>query len=200
MFHLKAPFGGFDYFAMLPGTVPVPAAKDTGAKYKEHVVSSGPYMFDTYEGGKGFTLKRNPNWDPATDPNRKALPDGYDIQLGVAAEDIDQQIINGDLHVDLAGTGVQSATLSQVNSDEALKARADNPGSARLWYTSIIPTVKPLDNLDCRKAIMYAADRTGYQAAYGGPLAGGEIATQVLVPPIPGYQKFDLYAERGQQG
>ncbi len=63
--------------------MPVPAAKDTGAKYKEHVVSSGPYMFDTNEGGKGFTLKRNPNWDAATDPNRKALPDGYDVQLGV---------------------------------------------------------------------------------------------------------------------
>ena len=30
----------------LPQTVPVPEAKDTGAKYKEHVVSSGPYMFD----------------------------------------------------------------------------------------------------------------------------------------------------------
>ena len=75
VFHLKQPFGGFDYFAMLPATVPVPEAKDTGVKYKEHVISSGPYMFESYEAGKGFTLVRNPNWDQATDPNRKALPD-----------------------------------------------------------------------------------------------------------------------------
>ena len=57
----------------------MPAAKDTGSKYKEHVVSTGPYMFDTNELGKSFTLKRNPNWDPATDPNRKALPDRIEV-------------------------------------------------------------------------------------------------------------------------
>ena len=31
--------------------------------------------------GKSFTLVRNPNWDPATDPNRKALPDQIEVQL-----------------------------------------------------------------------------------------------------------------------
>ena len=36
-------------------------------------------------------------------------------------------------------------------------------------------------------------DRTSYQQAYGGEFAGGEIATTVLPPPIPGYKKFDLY-------
>jgi peptide/nickel transport system substrate-binding protein len=194
VFHLKQPFGGFDYFAMLPLTAPVPQAKDTGVKYKEHVVSTGPYMFATYESGKGFTLKRNPNWDPATDPNRKALPDGYEIKLGVAADDIDNQIETGDLDVDLAGTGVQSAMLAKLlDENDPLHKRADNPGSARLWYTSINGNVKPLDNVHCRRAIEYASDRTGYQLAYGGALAGGDISTQVLVPPIPGYSKFDLY-------
>ncbi len=194
VFHLKQPFGGFDYFAMLPVTAPVPQAKDTGVKYKEHVVSTGPYMFASYESGKGFTLKRNPNWDPATDPNRKALPDGYEIKLGVAADDIDNQIETGDLDVDLAGTGVQSAMLAKLlDENDALHKRADNPGSARLWYTSINGNVKPLDNVHCRRAIEYASDRTGYQLAYGGALAGGDISTQVLVPPIPGYSKFDLY-------
>jgi len=194
VFHLKQPFGGFDYFAMLPFTAPVPQAKDTGVKYKEHVVSSGPYMFASYESGKGFTLKRNPNWDPATDPNRKALPDGYEIKLGVAADDIDNQIETGDLDVDLAGTGVQSAMLAKLlDGNDPLNKRADNPGSLRLWYTSINGNVAPLDNVHCRRAIEYAADRTGYQLAYGGATAGGEIATQNLIPPIPGYTKFDLY-------
>src|SRR5262252_5620619 len=122
VFHLKAPFGGFDYFAMLPMTVPVPKAKDQGdtggAKYRDHVVSSGPYMFDTDEPGKGFTLKRNPNWDPATDPNRRALPDGYSVTLGLAPNDIDNQLISGDLDVDLFGVGVQPASMSRVLSDQ----------------------------------------------------------------------------------
>ncbi|MDQ1483264.1 MAG: peptide/nickel transport system substrate-binding protein, partial [Actinomycetota bacterium] len=48
VFHLKQPFAGFDYLAQLPQTAPVPQKKDTGAKYKEHVVSSGPYMWSKY--------------------------------------------------------------------------------------------------------------------------------------------------------
>lgn len=193
VFHLTKPFGGFDYFAMLPATAPVPQAKDTGAKYKEHVISSGPYMFETYQNGKSFTLVRNPNWDPATDPNRKALPDRYEVTIGANADDIDNQLISGDLHVDIAGTGVQPAALSRVLGDPALKARADNPLSARLWYTSINPKVAPLDNIECRKAVLYAADRTAYQTAFGGELAGGQIATGLLPPQIPGFQKLDIY-------
>ncbi|GAA4933683.1 ABC transporter substrate-binding protein [Actinoplanes utahensis] len=193
VFHLKQPFGGFDYFAMLPGTAPVPEAKDTGVKYKEKVVSSGPYKFENYQEGKGFSLVRNPNWDKATDPNRPALPDRYEVTLGVESNDIDNRLISGDLDVDIAGTGVQPASLSRVLNDPALKAQSDNPGSARTWYTSINPKVAPLDKLDCRKAIMYAADRTGLQAAYGGPVAGGEIATSLMPPNIAGHQKIDLY-------
>ena len=40
--------------------------------------------------------------------------------------------------------------------------------------------------------MLYAADRTGYQRAYGGG-TGGEIATNLLPPVIPGAKRFDLY-------
>lgn len=193
VFHLKQPFGGFDYFAHLPQTVPVPEAKDTGAKYREHVISTGPYKFDKNEIDKQFNLVRNPEWKPETDPNRKALPDGYEVTMNVNADDIDNRLISGDIHVDITGTGVQPASLSRVLSDPALKATADNPTIARLWYTSVNPTVAPLDNKECRKAVLYAVDRTGYQTAYGGSFSGGDIATSLLPPQIPGAEKFDLY-------
>jgi peptide/nickel transport system substrate-binding protein len=193
VFHLKQAFGAFDYFAQMPQTIPVPEAKDTGAKYKEHVVSTGPYMFTKYETGKGFTLERNPNWDAASDPLRKALPDKYEVTVNVNAEDIDNRLFSGDLDLDIVGTGVQPASLSRVLGDPALKAQADNPIGARLWYTSITPQVKPFDNIECRKAVLYATDRTGYQQAYGGEFAGGQIATTLMPPQIAGYQKFDLY-------
>ncbi|SES46824.1 ABC transporter substrate-binding protein [Actinokineospora terrae] len=193
VFHLKQPFGGFDYFAMMPQTAPVPEAKDTGAKYKEHVIATGPYKFDKNEIDKGFTLVRNDQWDAATDPNRKALPDGYQVTMNVNADDIDNRVISGDLDLDITGTGVQPASLSRVLGDPALKAGADNPSSARLWYTSISPTVAPFDNKACREAVQYAVDRTGYQTAYGGTFSGGDIATNLLPPQIPGASKFDLY-------
>ena len=191
-FNLVRPFGGFDYFGMLPATIPVPKAKDTGAKYKQHVISSGPYQFTEYNEGKGFTLDRNPQWDAATDPNRPALPDKITVEWNANADDIDNRLLSGDLDVDIAGTGLQPAGQGRVLADAKLKANADNATQARTWYTSINPDVAPLDNVDCRKAIEYATDKTSYQSAYGGP-PGGEIATGLMPPVIPGFQKFDLY-------
>ncbi|MCW2882907.1 MAG: ABC-type dipeptide transport system periplasmic component-like protein [Sphaerisporangium sp.] len=193
VFHLKQSYSGFDYFAQLPATIPVPEAKDTGAKYKEHVISSGPYKFDKNDIGKGFNLVRNDQWDQATDPNRKALPDGYQVSTNVNADDIDNRLLSGDLHVDIAGTGAQPATLGRVLTDPALKANTDNPTITRLWYTSINGNVKPLDNLDCRKAVEYAADKVAYQTAYGGEFSGGQIATSLLPPGIPGHADINPY-------
>jgi len=193
VFHTKKAFGAFDYLAMTPQTIPVPQSADKGVNYKQHVVSSGPYQFDQNNLGKNFTLKRNTNWDPATDPLRKALPDGYSVALKADANDIDNQLKNGSIDVDVVGTGVQPAALSTIVGDPALKAQTDNAQQARLWYTSINGNVPPLNNLDCRKAVEYAADKVGYQTAYGGTLAGGDPATTIMPPTVTGYQKFDLY-------
>jgi peptide/nickel transport system substrate-binding protein len=93
VFHLKEPIGDFDQFAQLPQTAPVQEAKDTGEKFKEHVISTGPYMFEKNELGKSFTLVRNPNWDPATDPNRKALPDRIEVAINANADDMDNRLL-----------------------------------------------------------------------------------------------------------
>jgi peptide/nickel transport system substrate-binding protein len=200
IFHLKKPFSGFDYVLTTPQDAPYPAAKDKGAKTKEHVISSGPYMFSDYQEGKSYTLKRNTNWDPATDPNRKALPDGFEVSMNVNAEDIDNRIISGDLDIALTGNGVTTATQSRVLGNPDLKARADNPTLSRTNYVSINPTVKPFDNIECRKAIMYAMDKTAYQNAYGGEFAGGQLASSMLPPIIPGYAKNDVWATPDSKG
>jgi peptide/nickel transport system substrate-binding protein len=194
VFHLKKTFAGFDYFAQLPATVPVPRAKDTGTKYKEHVVSSGPYMFASNQLGKQFTLVRNPNYDPATDPEsgRKPLADKIQVELNVNADDIDNRLQSGDLDVDVAGSGVQAAAQGKILGDPTLKAKTDSAASSRTWYTVLNSDVAPLDNVDCRKAVLYAADKTGYQRAYGGS-TGGDIATSLMPPLIPGAKKIDLY-------
>jgi peptide/nickel transport system substrate-binding protein len=192
VFHLNKPFGGFDYFAMLPATIPVPQSKDTGIKYKEHVVSTGPYMFDQNNLGKNFSLKRNPNWDPATDPNRAALPDRIEVALNVNSDDIDNRLLSNDVDVQIESTGLGAAAQGKVLADQNLKKNTDLASLARLWFAVINPDVAPMDNIHCRKAIEYAADHEGYQRAYGGAV-GGDIATNLLPPQIPGAQKFDLY-------
>jgi len=194
VFHLKKPFAGFDYFAQLPSTAPVPQAKDTGAKYKTHPIATGPYKFGSYNANTGFTLVRNTAYDPATDPDsgRKALPDTMQISFNVNGPDIDNRLIAGSLDVDLAGTGVLAETQAKILGNQQLKAHADNVPAPRLNFTVLNGDVKPLDNVNCRKAILYGADHEGYQRAYGGPV-GGDIATNLMPPLVTGAQKFDDY-------
>lgn len=199
IFHLVKPFSGFDYFAQLPSTIPVPQAKDTGTKYKEHVVSTGPYMFQTNDLGKSFTMVRNPNWDAATDPNRKPSPDQIDVALNVNSDDIDNRLISGDLDVGIEGTGVGPSAQGRILADQNLKANTDSSLQARIWFTVLNSDVAPLDNIHCRRAVMYAADKTGYQRAYGGA-TGGDIATNLMPPVIPGAQQFDTYPTPNNAG
>jgi peptide/nickel transport system substrate-binding protein len=43
------------------------------------------------------------------------------------------------------------------------------------------------------RAIEYAADKITFRTAYGGPVAGGNIASTVMPPNLAGYQKYDPY-------
>ncbi len=193
IFHLKKAFAAFDYFAMLPSTMPVPQAKDTGAGYKSHVVSTGPYKFENYTPGKSMALVRNTNWDPSTDPNRKQLPDRVEVQIGVNADDIDNRLLAGSLDVDVAGTGVQAAAAARIQSNPTQKKNADAAPTARLWYTAISSDVAPFDNVHCRRAVEYATDKTAMQTAMGGPLTGGDVATHLMMPLIPGNKDMNPY-------
>jgi peptide/nickel transport system substrate-binding protein len=193
VFHLQKPFADFDYVVALPQTVPVPPDKDRGANYQLHPISTGPYKFQSYQLDKKFTLVKNPHWNPATDPNRKQLADKFVFNLNVNAETIDNNLLHNFAEVDMAGTGVQAAARAQILGDPSLRNNADNALSGFLWFTYINTKVKPLNNVHCRRAIQYAADKVAYQTAYGGPVAGGAIASTVMPPSVIGYKKFDLY-------
>ncbi|TDC77544.1 ABC transporter substrate-binding protein [Actinomadura sp. 7K507] len=195
VFHLKEPFAEFDYLVAMSQTMPVPKAKDTGLKYANSIVSSGPYKVDNYTRGKSMALSRNPHWDKSTDPIRKALPDKIEIQLKQNGDDIDQRLLAGSLDMDIAGVGVQAAAQPKVLADDQ-KPFVDNPIQGFLRFMSLNVHVKPLDNVHCRRAVQYATDKVAAQTAYGGPLAGGDVATTVIPPTVKGYTKFDQYPQK----
>lgn len=199
VFKLVKPFAGFDYVAQLPATAPVPQAKDTGAKYKTQVVSSGPYKFQSYQAKKRYVLVKNDQYDPATDPEsgRKQLADQLTVDLAVNAADLDQQLQAGSLDIDLAGTGVQSQTQAQILANPNLKKNTDLAAAARTWFAVLPYNVAPMDNVECRKAVLYAASAEGYQRAYGGA-TGGDIATSLLPPMIPGHVEYDPFGKKAQ--
>jgi peptide/nickel transport system substrate-binding protein len=199
VFHLKQPFASFNYVVAFPQTAPVPPAKDTGTNYQLHPLSTGPYKFQSYQLNKQYTLVPNPQWNPSWNPQVKQLPSKIIVNLNVNANDIDNRLLAGDIQVDQAGTGVQAAARAKILSNPSLKANADNPVTGFMYFFYINTKVKPLDNIHCRMAIEYAANKTDLQTAYGGPIAGN-IASTAMPPTVRGYSKFDLYNALSKPG
>jgi peptide/nickel transport system substrate-binding protein len=193
VFHLAKPFADFNYVVAIPQTAPVPPSKDTGANYQLHPISTGPYKFQSYQLNKQTTLVPNTFWKASTDPNAKQLASKVVINWNMNANDIDNRLIAGDLDVDAAGTGVQAAARAKILSSPTMKASSDNPISGFLWFAYLNTKVAPLNNVHCREAIEYAANKTNLQTAYGGPVAGGAIASTVAPPNVIGQKSFDLY-------
>ena len=192
VFQLKQPFADFNYVVAFPQTAPVPPAKDTGTNYQLHPLSTGPYMFQSYQLNKQYTLVPNPQWNPSWDPQVKQLPSKIIVNLNVNANDIDNRLLAGDIQVDQAGSGVQSAARARILSSSSLKANSDNPITGFMWFYYINTKVAPLNNIHCRMAIEYAANKTELQTAYGGPVQGN-IASTAIPPTVIGYSKIDPY-------
>ena len=187
-FHLLAPFPDFDYVVgAFPQTAPVPKAKDTGSNYQLHPQSTGPYMFQSYQLNKQLVLVPNPNWTQNEDTEAKQLASKIIVTLNVNAQDLDNRLMAGDLDVDAQGIGVQAAARAKILSSPSLKKDADNVLGNRAWFIYLNTKVAPLNNVACRQAIEYAANKTDLQTAYGGPVAGGDIASTLLLPGMGGY-------------
>ncbi|MBV9444771.1 MAG: ABC transporter substrate-binding protein [Streptosporangiaceae bacterium] len=193
VFHLQAPFPDLPYVLAFPNSAPVPPSADTGSNYQLHPLSTGPYKFQSYQLNKQLTMVPNPEWNPATDPQKKQLASKIIINLNVNQADIDNRLLSGDIDVDAAGVGVGPTAQAKILSNPTYKANADNPLNGFGRFVYIDTKVAPFTNLHCREAVEYAANKTTLQNAWGGPVVGGEIASTVNVPTVVGYQKFDLY-------
>jgi peptide/nickel transport system substrate-binding protein len=183
VFHLNQPFADFNYVAAIPQTAPVEPAKDTGAKYQLHPMSTGPYKFQSYALNKQYTLVPNPVWNPSWNPQVKQLASKIIVNLNVNANDIDNRLIAGDIQMDQAGSGVQAAARARILSSPTLKANSDDPVNGFMWFYYINTKVPPLNNVHCRMAVEYAANKNTLQTAYGGPY-GGSIASTAM-PGLP---------------
>jgi peptide/nickel transport system substrate-binding protein len=193
VFHLVSPFPDLPYVLAFPNTAPVLPSADTGSNYQLHPLSTGPYMFKSYALNKQLILVPNPYWNPATDPNAKQLASEIIVNLNVTQADLDNNLIAGNADIDAYGAGVGPAAQARILSTASLKADADNPINGFGRFVYLDTKVAPLTNLHCREAVEYAADKTTMQTAWGGPIAGGQIASTIMPPVIVGYKSFDYY-------
>ncbi|WP_413759053.1 ABC transporter substrate-binding protein [Streptomyces sp. MMBL 11-3] len=193
VFKLPEANSDFEEMLALTSASPVRQDKDTKSKYGLKPFSSGPYKFQSYTPNKSLILVRNTEWKQASDPVRKAYPDKITVNFFTNANDMDQRLINGDYDLDLGQTGL--SPQGRTNALKQHKENLDNPVSGYIRYAVFPQSVKPFDNEHCRKAVIYGADHESLQTARGGPVAGGDIGTNMLPPSVPGSegQKYDPY-------
>ncbi|MET8745593.1 ABC transporter substrate-binding protein [Streptomyces sp. NPDC004728] len=197
VFHLNKPEGEFPFLATQTQTTPVPKAKDTGTKYEEHPISSGPYRVVKNEGdGERLILERNPHWSAATDEERKAYPDRIDVRSGLDSAVINQRLSasqGADAAAVTTDTNLGPAELAKVSGDKKLAARV---GTGHFGYTNYIafnPKVKPFDNPKVRQAISYAVDRSSVVNAAGGSSLAEPATTFLPDQAAFGYTPYDHF-------
>ncbi len=183
---------------VMPITIPVPEeyAKPFDEKnpstYNTHVVASGAYMVKNdakgnlvgYKQGKSIELVRNPNWDKATD-YRPAYLDGIkwttnDANASVSA----RQVLSGSHKLLEANAPAAELKLAVTKyKDQYVTV----PAGGFRWFP-LNTTIKPLDDLNVRKAILAAFDRTQAIKARGGKFVGIP-GTHFIPPGIPGFDE-----------
>ncbi|MFD5617306.1 ABC transporter substrate-binding protein [Streptomyces yangpuensis] len=192
IFKLPTPNGDFEQMLAMPAASPVKQDKDTAAKYGLKPFSNGPYKIDSYEPNKSMKLSRNENYKPESDTIRKALPDTISVTFMANADDMDKRLMNGEFDLDINATGIGQAARATALKDH--KGNLDNGQTGFIRYAVMPQTVAPFDNIECRKAVIHAADKKSLQTARGGPQAGGDIAPNMLPLGIKGSDaKYDPY-------
>jgi peptide/nickel transport system substrate-binding protein len=192
VFHLKVPFPEFDAVLSMPSAVPFPVNTGGGDAFIKDVVASGPYDLALLTPGSTIELKRNPEWDPATDPVRKAYPDGWKFSIGIDGATIDERLIAGQgADVNAISGSVQTATIARLQTPQ-LKERVVKAPSTCLTYIGLNSSKKPLGDVRVRQAINYAVDKTAVLNATGGNQFA-TVANSILPASVSGHSEYNLY-------
>jgi peptide/nickel transport system substrate-binding protein len=183
----------------MPCTVPIP--KDYAQKYDkgkqstygEHQVFTGPYMIENdgkgkitgYKPGQRLTLVRNPSWDKDSD-FRPAYFDRIEVKGGFDATVASRKTLTGQSMLSGDYAAPPTPVLKQALSSRKDQISVEPSGGNR--YISLNTTVKPLDNVNVRRAISAVIDRTALRQTRGGPTLGTP-ATHFLPPGIAGFEE-----------
>jgi peptide/nickel transport system substrate-binding protein len=166
------------------------------AQLAQHTVSDGPYQVKSYSPTKSFDLVRNPAWSAETDNVRKAYVD--EIRIGETGnqDSIQRQLQVGQASADMQFDIGTSATLVPgllAKDDPNLNVQSAVASNPYIIFNTASPNNNgALKNVEVRRALMYAFNRTHLVQVAGGPQISPPL-THVLPPTIDGSKDFDLY-------
>lgn len=193
-FRLAAPMVEFDQVVASPAFAPVKKDQDKGPEEGTYAVfSSGPYQLKgDWDPSTGGTFVRNPEWDRASDPIRKGLPDTISYVEGTESQTAVQQVLADDpehrqtVTLDAAPPAMQQNILS----DSGLRARSLNPSGQFVDYLAPNVAKGVMRDQRVRRALALATSREGYVNALGGDSAAS-AAYGLIGPALPGHSDAD---------
>jgi peptide/nickel transport system substrate-binding protein len=193
VFHLTKAFGATMVDALtLPGTAPVPESyaakldKSSPSKYDSDPTMqafTGPYIISSYTAGRGVTLTRNPNWSRSVDGVRPAYADKIVWNAGADPTVAARQSLDSP-NLLMADTP-PSAVLKTAYESKKTQLSVAPLGT---YYAALNTSVPPFNNVNLRKAVIAAQDRSAYLLARGGKLVGS-VMTHFIYPEVPGFQE-----------
>ncbi len=200
IFHLDEPKGQLVADALvLPLTAAVPKEyaekfdRNEPSNYASYQVATGPYMLKNDSSGKvlgiGYipgtsaTLLRNPNWKADTD-FRPAYLDQINIKIGGTTAVIGRQVLEGTNVVENEPPAQSAVRLGAEKYKQQLEI---SPG-AGTHYIAVNNKVGPFSNINLRKALWAALNRTAMDKARGGELVTS-VMTHFIYPTIPGFSQ-----------
>ncbi|MBI3024477.1 MAG: ABC transporter substrate-binding protein [Candidatus Tectomicrobia bacterium] len=198
---IKDPYPAFlvSVLAFRPGwIVSEKAVKETGAKFGQDPIGSGPFMFEKWVRGSEIVLARNPDaWEKV----RLAKVVHKVIRKDAVAK---LAIERGDLDV---ATLLEGASIQEVKKNQKLNVLA-TPGYATHFMQFNLRR-KPFDDVRVRRAFLHATDK---EAIAKHVFFGNATARHNLLNPhVFGYEKLErnfydpgkakkLLAEAGHAG
>lgn len=190
-FHLTAPDGAFLYKAALPTTCPVPVGtpmKPEESGQLEMNYASGPYKLQSYQPSRQIVMVFNKNYDQSLGVRGHVAK--YVFQIGVEASQAALEIQAGQL--DFQTSNLATADIIRISHDAALASQVHQSPRPETTYLFLNNEVPPFNNIDVRKAINYAINRTAIEEQWGGPLVG-RVTSQIMVPGALGYAPYSAY-------
>ena len=152
--------------------------------------SAGPYYIKSRDVGRTLVEARNPYYKGS----RPANPDQIVWTMNTDQDQSLLQVRAGQADVDAAGPP-PTANASLSSQYGVNKGRFFVGGSACVIYWALNTTRAPFNSLKARQAVNWALDRPAMTRLYGK--FGAKRSDQILVPGVPGYKPYNLYAFRG---
>ncbi|HEU0194262.1 MAG TPA: ABC transporter substrate-binding protein, partial [Gaiellales bacterium] len=190
-FHLTAPDPEFLLKLALPFAYIVPAGSPNHDIGNNALPATGPYQIESYTTDQQMVFTRNPHfhqWSRAAQP--AGYPDRIVMKIGLTTEAETTAVEQG--QADWMYDQPPSDRLNEIATRYPHQVHV-NPVPQQ-YYMSLNTRVPPFNNLDARRAVNYATDRSAVIKIWGGPHLAVPTC-QILPPGFPAYQAYCPYTK-----